>query len=86
MKARCLNKNADRYKYYGARGITMCRRWLKFENFYADMGSRPYGKSLDRINNNKGYSPANCRWATHTVQMRNRRKPDWTGYWKRKHG
>lgn len=73
MKRRCLNQNTDSYKYYGARGISICNRWLKFENFLADMGCRPEGKTLDRIDVNGNYEPRNCRWAELKVQMRNRR-------------
>jgi len=74
MKGRCLNVNNRAYKDYGGRGITVCKRWLKFENFLKDMGESPgKGYSLDRIENNKGYYPKNCRWATHKEQCRNRR-------------
>jgi len=75
MKKRCLNKTNKSYKYYGGRGITICERWLTFENFLADMGVRPAGLSLDRIDNNGNYEPGNCRWTTHQQQMVNRRKP-----------
>lgn len=62
------------FKNYGARGIRVCKRWLKFENFYEDMGDPPTSKhSLDRIDNNKGYNKKNCRWATPREQCNNKR-------------
>jgi len=77
MHDRCRRKANKCYRHYGARGITVCDRWsgdTGFENFLADMGTRPAGLSLDRIDNERGYSPENCRWATSTQQTRNTRR------------
>lgn len=75
MKARCLNPKNTRYADYGGRGIKICQHWLDaFENFLADMGEKPIGMSIDRINNDGHYEPSNCRWATNEIQMKNRRK------------
>jgi hypothetical protein len=75
MMTRCRNKNAKDYKKYGGRGIIICERWLDFNNFLIDMGQRPKGHTLDRINNEGNYEPMNCRWATpRTQQLNSRRK------------
>ncbi len=74
MRHRCLNPDHARYRDYGGRGITVCRRWNNFLNFLADMGKRTSpGHSLDRKNNNGGYRPGNCKWSTRSEQQRNRR-------------
>lgn len=74
MKHRCSNPNAQGYKNYGGRGIRVCDRWQKFENFIEDMGFPPEGCSIDRIDNNGNYEPSNCRWATQKQQSSNHRK------------
>lgn len=73
MIYRCTNKNSTHYSSYGGRGITVCERWKSFENFYADVGDAPEGRTLDRIDNDKGYEPSNIRWATRKEQQRNTR-------------
>lgn len=72
MLARCKNKNNKSYPRYGGAGITVCESWLSFENFLADMGEKPSGKSLDRIDTSLGYTADNCRWATAKQQARNK--------------
>lgn len=73
MNNRCRYPSDGGYARYGGRGITVCDRWRKFQNFFDDMGPRPLGTSIDRIDNAKGYTPDNCRWSTWQEQMANRR-------------
>lgn len=88
MCARCRSINDKRYKYYGALGIKVCDRWLGkngFDNFYLDMGDKPKGKSLDRIDVNGNYCPENCRWASSWEQANNKHKKT-LGYCRLKDG
>lgn len=80
MKNRCLKKDNKDYERYGARGISICKDWLKFENFVYDMGERPAGLQLDRINNNGNYEKNNCRWVTPKENCNNRRSSRFIEY------
>jgi hypothetical protein len=72
MLERCRNPKHVGYSNYGGRGIEVCERWKSFENFLADMGERPKGKTIDRINSNGNYEPSNCQWQTNKQQHNNR--------------
>lgn len=74
MKQRCQNPKHPCFPLYGARGIKVCSEWSSFDAFFNDMGPRPAGGTLERIDNSKGYSPENCAWRTQSQQMRNTRR------------
>jgi hypothetical protein len=75
MMSRCFDSWNASYPYYGGRGITVCEKWLTFDGFFADMGDRPDGKTLDRLDPDANYEPGNCRWATRAEQNAHRRNP-----------
>lgn len=77
MRQRCANSKHKAWPYYGGRGISVCKRWDSFERFLYDMGTRPSGTTLDRVDGSKGYSKENCRWARKTTQQKNTRAVVW---------
>lgn len=86
MRQRCNNPNCKDYKNYGGRGIKVCDKWLKFENFLEDMGNRPKDMTIERLDNNGNYEISNCAWRSRAVQARNKRtrntnKTGVTGVW-----
>lgn len=74
MQTRCTNENSRNFKHYGGRGISVCDRWKSFENFLADMGERPDGMSIDRIDVDGNYEPSNCKWSNQSEQVKNQRR------------
>jgi len=85
MLARCSNPRDRNYHHYGGRGIKVCKRWETFENFFVDMGEPEVGLTLDRRNNNRGYTPSNCQWVLSSAQSRNKRTNVWVTVIGKKH-
>ena len=77
MNQRCNNPNNSNYKHYGKRGIKICERWQDFSNFLSDMGEKPEGHTLDRIDIDGDYTPENCKWSSYREQALNRRPYKW---------
>lgn len=73
MKQRCTEQNSRGWREYGAKGVTVCESWMTYENFYSDMGDRPNGCSLERVDVTQGYSPENCKWIPLSEQSKNKR-------------
>ena len=80
MKGRCLTPSAGGYSRYGAKGVTVCERWLTFENFLADMGEAPEGMSINRIGGATLYSPETCEWASNATQARDKKRTIWVDF------
>ena len=80
MWQRCVNPNVPNYHIYGGKGIRVCNRWKEFEHFLEDMGERPRGATIDRIDGNLGYTPSNCRWASRIEQNNNTAKNRWVTF------
>lgn len=74
MGTRCRNPKDESFQFYGGKGITICERWVSFDNFLADMGERPPGTTLDRLDSAKDYEPGNCRWSTPIEQGRSSKR------------